>query len=180
MTQWISFSHAKKIFRIPGDILVIALTLFITNKAINLPYHKYTPNSESIRKYSSVKDLQLWIKENLDSEDIVMLLPGERESLQGGEAKFSSFGSPRMWLHDGWLYTSNKDKFEEGMSRFKLFTDVDLNDYLYDDNGAIANVDNGSKMRAHLNRSYHKQDKHWFENITRKYKVTYYVFERKL
>ncbi|ETR75871.1 hypothetical protein X566_19080 [Afipia sp. P52-10] len=117
-------------------------------------------------------DVQQWARRNTPANALFMPDPAHAY----GWREFShrpSFGSLREWLYTNFAYNSNKTTFDEGLRRFSEFG-LDLNNYLsMDPNVARREIPDD------VRRVYYSAPKEWFERLATKYRIGYFVFERR-
>jgi hypothetical protein len=83
----------------------------------------------------------------------------------------SSYGNLREWLHTGWLYDSQKLRYQEGMKRFGEFG-LNWADYL-NRRPSIQGIDD---LSEDIKSVFYIKDEEWFKSLGEVYKINYIVF----
>ena len=119
------------------------------------------------------KNVQLWAKENTDKTALFMVDP----CINYGWRDFShrsSIGTPREWYMTGWLYVSDKQRFDKGVAIGDSFG-LDLRPYL-PRQGEKPTI-NGRDVCRMATDLYYDPGMGSLRNIARDYDVDYFVFE---
>lgn len=99
----------------------VLFAIFFAISALSVQYSEKSNFDKEDRPMGiAYMDVQKWANSNTEKNALFLIDPsmyyGWREYSQR-----SSFGNVREWLHTSWLYESNKNNFDAGISRALLF-----------------------------------------------------------
>jgi len=136
--------------------------------SIGWTYNNAVPYKDPWRdKAASYMDVQVWAKASTPKESLFMPDPGMFLGWRDFSLR-SSFGSLHEWLLLGWVYSSDRDTFVAGTSRFAEFSiDGDLEPMILP--GGFTAV-----YRKVVERFYTFDDG-WRNTIAHKYGIDYFV-----
>lgn len=117
--------------------------------------------------------VQRWARANTSHDSLFMVDPticyGWRDFSQR-----SSFGNIREWLHTSWLYDSQLGRYQEGLRRFGEFG-IDIEPYKQ----IRPSIEGYHRLSDDLRRAFYLKDRVWFEDVSRRYGISYVVVQRK-
>jgi hypothetical protein len=117
--------------------------------------------------------VQRWAGANAAPDSLFMVDPtiyyGWRDFSQR-----SSFGNLREWLHTGWLYDSQAAVYGEGLKRFGEFG-IDIEPY----KRMRPSIDGYHRLSDDLRQVFYLKDPGWFEDLSRRYGIEYFVLQKK-
>lgn len=133
----------------------------------------HLPNHQTIERNQDYLNTQLWAKDHTSPQSLFMVDPtiyyGWRDFSQR-----SSFGNLREWMHVSWLYSSDRNVYEEGKRRFDLLG-LDINNYL----GYRPPLKGFDKLTQDVNTVLYEKEESWYQTLHQEYAINYLVLEKK-
>lgn len=151
--------------------LFATVCLFVFG-AVQMTSAKYTLTEARRALYQDYKEVQLWAKASTEPTDIFMPDPCSNYGWRDFSQR-SSWGALSEFLKTGWLYTSNRAVFEEGLARAKRLK-VDSRAMLAKDPTSIRQ--NFRNVCRTARRTYYAQNPAWMKAMASDYDIGYFVF----
>lgn len=124
--KWMNKDVAGQVIAVLGVLFCLIFSLY--NLAVSAFPQTLRSLSQADRaKDSAYLDVQLWANKNTPPGALFMLDPAGSYGWRDYSQR-PSFGVLREWIHTSWLYTGNKENFNEGMRRVQI---LGINPYEY-------------------------------------------------
>ena len=151
----------------------IIIILFTASATIWSIDNKRLTN-DYIDKGNSYKAVQLWARDNTNTDDLFMTDP----TISYGWRDFSqrsSFGTLQEWFKTGWLYTNNQESLHEGLERAAR---LGINELVPERYEKKEQWDFISKAYRRALNTFYKQDGMILASIAKDYDIQYIVMEK--
>lgn len=160
---------------LPADrARMVGVTVFFLLCAVLWSYGTRWKDTDYLTKAQDYKNVQIWAEESTDETALFMVDP----CITYGWRDFShrsSIGTPREWFMTGWLYVSEKPRFDRGLAIADSFG-LDLRPYL-PERGEKPSIDGHDVCQMAIPLYYDPQRRS-LRSIARDHGVDYFVFEQ--
>lgn len=112
ISQRIFFQKTQLLFFLVSLCVIFNVASTLKNSASRVPWR-------NLEKATAFYEAQLWAKGNTEPGSLFWVDPGINYGWEAYSQR-PKFGSFRDWIHTGWLYTGNRQHFDEGLRRVRL------------------------------------------------------------
>ncbi len=158
--------------RAPRSTRAAALVALVCLLAVGWTERRRLPPSQ-VARATAYADAQHWAREHTAADALFMTDPAINYGWRDYSRR-SSFGTPREWLHNAWLYNSQRALFDEGLRRAAEL-DLPLDDLLASSNLRWLAA---RRLNAVASNRYNRADDAWRTELARRWAIDYFVLEK--
>jgi hypothetical protein len=178
--KWMNKDVAGQVIVVLGVLFCLIFSLY--NLAVSAFPQTLRSLSQADRaRDSAYLDVQLWANQNTPPDTLFMIDPAGTYGWRDYSQR-PSFGVLREWIHTSWLYTGNKENFNEGMRRVQI---LGINPYEYLQRSLGGARKSGGyeyeyrRLVRDVRTQYNSLKPADFVKLAQQEKIDFFVFEKK-
>lgn len=165
---------ALLLFKNKKSFIILFYTSYVVMTFLHLfKINQIHFNKSKIQLYKNYYDAQIWAKENTPPKSIFMTSPANAYGWSDYSLR-PSVGILHDWLSANWLYTNSFKSYELGIKIFSEFK-TPLKNYT-----KFKTIKGFDFLRRKIENVYYSWDSRKLYQISSNYKISYFVFEKKL